>query len=316
MEKEVAVRVSNVSKKYGNLNALDFVSFEIEKNTIFGLLGSNGAGKSTMAHILTGLLSFKKGIVEILGERLWSSYSRSLKRRVAIVPQQISLYDDLTIYDNLSFFGKAYGLRRKEILARIRNLDYMLNLGDLNRKIKNLSGGYQRRVSIAVALIGDPELLIMDEALVGIDLETRSIIIKFLRELKKTKTIIFTTHSMSEAEELCDYVCFLHKGKKVMEGKTEELIENFAINHNSKIKIIFRDTESALKVKKLLREEYGVSLSNRTLEIESSSAEYNVSNMIRFLEKIRVFRGDIRTIEIIKPSLGEIFLDVIKKEGL
>ncbi|GEM_PF-6243032 len=144
MEKEVVVSVSGVSKRFGKLLAVDDVSFEIERNTIFGLLGSNGAGKTTMMHMLTNLLTPSKGEIRILGEDT-INFSKSLKSKVAIVPQKISLYEELTIYDNLYFFGKMYNLKRKEILDKIEGFAETLQLGDLGRKTKHLSGGYQRK---------------------------------------------------------------------------------------------------------------------------------------------------------------------------
>src|SRR3989344_1926157 len=183
-ESDIAIVVNSVSKNFGSFKAVNGVSLRIEKNKIFGLLGSNGAGKSTMMNMITGLMNPSSGEIIVLGEKVKKKYSRALKRKEAIVPQEISLYDDLTAYDNLYFFGRAYGLRSEELLERISSLKNLLQLGDLHRKIKYLSGGYQRRVSLAVALLGNPEILVLDEALVGIDLETKKIILDLLIELK------------------------------------------------------------------------------------------------------------------------------------
>lgn len=225
MKAEV-VKVVNLSKRFRKVDALKDVSLVIEEKEIFGLLGSNGAGKTTLLHILMGLLDYE-GEVYFFGEKL-NNYPRFLKNKVAIVPQKISLYDDLTIKDNLYFFGKAYGLKNWEVLERIEKLSNALKLGDLNRKVQELSGGYQRRISIAVALMGNPEILILDEALVGIDLITKKVITDMLLKLKESKTIILTTHSIVDAEKLCDSVCLLHKGENVLSGRTEEVINKYS----------------------------------------------------------------------------------------
>ena len=220
------IEIKKVSKKFGKVNALNNVSLKINKNQIYGLLGSNGAGKTTLLHILMGLVDPSKGEVKIF-EKSITKYSKLLKSKIAIVPQKISLYDNLTIYDNLYFFGKAYGFKKDKILERIEYLSKNLRLRNLKKKINELSGGYQRRVSLAIGLIGDPEILILDEALVGIDLETKNIVLDLLKNFKKNRTIIITTHDIQSAENFCDSICFLHKGKKIVEGKTQEIIKNY-----------------------------------------------------------------------------------------
>jgi len=232
MKAEV-VKVVNLSKKFRKVDALKGVSLIIEEKEIFGLLGSNGAGKTTLLHILMGLLDYQ-GEVYFFGEKI-KDYPRFLKNKVAIVPQKISLYDDLTIKDNLYFFGKAYGLKKEEVLERIEKLSDALKLGDLKRKVQELSGGFQRRVSIAVALIGNPEILILDEALVGIDLITKKVITDMLVKLKESKTIILTTHSILDAEKLCDSVCLLHKGENVLCGKTGEIIDKYSNKYRREV---------------------------------------------------------------------------------
>ncbi|MDP2925007.1 MAG: ABC transporter ATP-binding protein [Nanoarchaeota archaeon] len=314
MDKEVVVSVKSLTKKYGSYTALDNVSFNIKRNTIFGLLGSNGAGKSTMLHILIGLLRYSDGDVHILGETI-DEYPRSLKRKLSIVPQKISLYENLSIIDNLFFFGKAYGLSTKEIDIRIDTLKNILNLGDMNKKVKLLSGGYQRRVSLAVALIGDPEILILDEALVGIDLETKKIIINLLLRLKKTKTIIITTHSVSEAERLCDYVCFLHKGKKVLEGMTSDIIKEYSEKKGSEILLDMNDAKEAYEVARILKEKrIKVTIIDNKIKISSIYENLALVNILNMIEKNTDNMKSVMNIEIIKPSLEDIMLDLMSPD--
>ncbi len=315
MESEEIISVEKVSKKYKDVTALNKVSFKIRKNCIFGLLGSNGAGKSTMLHILIGLLDASEGEVCILGEKT-SRNSELLKNKVAIVPQKISLYQNLSIFDNLYFFGKAYGIKNDKIVKRINKLSQIFKLGILKRKVKHLSGGYQRRVSLAVALIGNPEILILDEALVGIDLETKKIIIELLKKLKEKKTILITTHSISEIEQLCDYVCFLHKGEKILEGKTKEIVEEYSSIHPSKILIKFNSPETAYEAAKKFPKDSPIDLkiNNRVLEINFFEKQNKPLSIINFIQRDEKLRNSIAGIEVHKPALEEIILNIIKSD--
>ncbi len=304
------LEVINVSKRFGKVIALEGVSLGVKENTIFGLLGSNGAGKSTLLHIITGLLGYQKGEIYIFNKQV-KSYSKSLKRRIAIVPQKISLYDDLSIKDNLFFFGKAYGIKTRLLLEKINELKAVLQLGDLKRKVKHLSGGYQRRVSLAVALIGDPEIIILDEALVGIDLETKMIIMNLLIELKKSRTIIITTHAIDEAEMLCDYICFLHKGKKVIDGKTEDIISEYSSGQVSTIHLHFKNSEFAEQIMLKLRENrINVEIEQNILTVVGDMKK--VLGLLNIVSKNLESVGLLESIEIRKPGLEQVIFNIIR----
>jgi len=309
-----AVKVVNISKKYKGVVALDHVSLTIKKNSIFGLLGSNGAGKSTLLHIIIGLLNPNEGDVYVLDEKINKGFSKNLKNKVAIVPQKLSLYEELTIFENLYFFAKSYGLPRKEVLEKIEGLKNILRLGDLHRKVKNLSGGYQRRTSLAVGLIGSPEILILDEATVGIDLETKKIINELLLSLKEHMTVITTTHSLEEAEAICDYVYFLHKGKKVLEGTLQDIIKKYSAENSGDIHIVFKDEEAAKKIFDLFGETKILRMEGNKLYLVSFSGQYSANVLTNFLNKIKGYEKDIVDISIHKPNLEEIMLQLIKSD--
>jgi ABC-2 type transport system ATP-binding protein len=312
-EEEYVIELKDLSKFYGNIPALKNVSLKIKKNTIFGLLGSNGAGKTTLLHILSGLLDYD-GDVNILGRNI-KRYPKILKKKLSIMPQKISLYNDLSIYDNLYYFGKSYGLKRKEVIEKISGFKKELLLGDLNRKIKYLSGGYQRRVSLAVTLIGDPEIIILDEAMVGIDLETKKIIIELLKKLKKEKTIITTTHSIPEAELLCDYVVFLHRGEKVLEGGTKKIIDEYSIDHNITLYVKYKDRESpGIIAEKFNRMKINAKVKKEMLKIDFSPKKYNIFKILDYIRKNQKYQDSIKDIEIKKPGLEEIMLDCISSK--
>ncbi|MBU4070221.1 MAG: ABC transporter ATP-binding protein [Nanoarchaeota archaeon] len=305
------VQIVGVSKKFKGVVALNDVSISVKKNTIFGLLGSNGAGKTTLLHILSGLLSYSQGDVYIFDEKT-KKHSKSLKRRIAIVPQKISLYEELTIKENIHFFGKAYGIKRKELKDKIQMWADILQLGDLKRKVKFLSGGYQRRVSIAVALIGDPEIIILDEALVGIDLETKRIITNLLIELKETKTIILTTHSIHDAEILCDDICFLHRGVKIMDGSTKDIIYRYASRQGNKVNLTFDDFKIAEKIMILIQDSVKeVTREGNVLHVRIFSDRYGLSYI---LDIIRNAKERYKDIEIKKPGLEEVIFRFMQSD--
>jgi len=305
------VQIVGVSKKFKGVVALNDVSISVKKNTIFGLLGSNGAGKTTLLHILSGLLSYSQGDVYIFDEKT-KKHSKSLKRRIAIVPQKISLYEELTIKENIHFFGKAYGIKRKELKDKIQMWADILQLGDLKRKVKFLSGGYQRRVSIAVALIVDPEIIILDEALVGIDLETKRIITNLLIELKETKTIILTTHSIHDAEILCDDICFLHRGVKIMDGSTKDIIYRYASRQGNKVNLTFDDFKIAEKIMILIQDSVKeVTREGNVLHVRIFSDRYGLSYI---LDIIRNAKERYKDIEIKKPGLEEVIFRFMQSD--
>lgn len=311
-EQDGAIKIKNLSKSYGKLKVLDNISLTVPYNSIYGLLGSNGAGKSTFMHILTGLLDYDSGELFILREDV-NGRSKSVQRKLAIVPQKLSLYNDLTIYDNLFFFGKSYGMKSREVKGKINELAGILGLGDLNRRIKHLSGGYKRRVSIAVSLIGGPEILILDEALVGIDIETREIIINLLLELKKEKTIIITTHSIREAERLCDHMCFLHRGKKLVEGETREIIRK---NSSDKEIIIEMKADNIKRAKDVIKKlkDFKVKkqIQGRNITLSFLSADYNLLEVIDYIKNIIGNVYFIEDLQIKAPGLEEVVKDLIK----
>ena len=307
-----AIKINNIHKDYKGVKALQGVSFNIKQNIIFGLLGSNGAGKSTLLHIITGLLDPSEGDFSIFGEKI-ENYTKELKKEVAIVPQEISLYDELNIYENLYFFGNAYGLKKQEIIERINELSEVLKLGDLKRKVKNLSGGYKRRTSLAIGLIGHPKILILDEAMVGIDLETKKIISDLLKRIKEYITIIITTHSVREAEELCDCICFLHKGKKIVYGKTEEIIEEFSKTHGEKIIVEFKNPEFAREFFKDHLNK-NIELKEDKIYIKFSSSKNNSKDIINFVNKNAKYDKLIESIEINNPGLEDVMLELMDSE--
>ena len=216
------IRVEHLSKRYGNRYALDDVSFEIQKGEIVGLLGANGAGKSTTMNILTGYLSATEGSVFVDGISVLDAPTEA-KRRIGYLPEQPPLYFDMTVREYLSF---VYELRGCDFAreAHLREIMEVVKIADVkNRLIGQLSKGYRQRVGIASALIGDPPLLIFDEPTVGLDPKQIIEVRNLLRALGKNHTVVLSTHILSEVQAVCERIVVIKEGHIVANERTEDI---------------------------------------------------------------------------------------------
>jgi ABC-2 type transport system ATP-binding protein len=225
---EQVLSVENLGKHYGNKVALEDVTFSVNSGSCFGLLGPNGAGKSTTMKILTGIVDADHGTVNILGKDAIKQ-RRSIQQQVGYVPQGITLYDKLSAYENLVFFGEMNGIRGHALKQRITEVLEQTGLSDrANDPVKNFSGGMKRRINIAVALLHKPKLLILDEPTVGIDPQSRNHIFEMMRSLKNEGvTLIYSTHYMEEVEALCDHIAIIDHGKVITQGSLNELLDRY-----------------------------------------------------------------------------------------
>ncbi len=205
--------------------ALDGLTFAVEQGEIFGLLGPNGAGKTTALCILSTIFHPKNGRLIVCGVDA-NHRPQSVRNIIGLIPQELALYPALTLKENLSFFGRLYGLRGKTLKRQIdRSLEAVGLASHGDARVKYLSGGMKRRGNIAIALIHRPQVLFLDEPTVGVDIHTRKLIFHNLRQLKKSGiTMIYTTHYMEDAEQLCDRITIMNHGRNILEGKTEALI--------------------------------------------------------------------------------------------
>jgi len=215
------IKVSHVTKKYGNLKALDDLSFEVKKGTIFGLLGVNGAGKSTILSILNGLSEIDSGDIEVAGFDIKKDI-RVIKEISSIIPQNLAFYDKLTVKENLDFFAKIQDANRK-------NYDKAIEVNGLsevlNQRAKTLSGGQKRRLNIAIGLLNNPQIIYFDEPTVGIDPKSRNEILASIKNYKNFGiTVVYTSHYMNEVEKICDEVAIISHGKLVKQDTLKNLL--------------------------------------------------------------------------------------------
>ncbi|KAA0257993.1 ATP-binding cassette domain-containing protein [Deferribacter autotrophicus] len=215
------IEVVKLEKHYGEVKALKGVSFNVEKGEIVGFLGPNGAGKTTTMQIITGFLSPTSGEVKVDGENV-SVDNMNVKRKIGYLPENNPIYNDLSVYDYLKFFAdlKKVGNSKEEI-KKVVSLTKIEDV--LNRKIDTLSKGYKQRVGLAQAILGDPEILILDEPTTGLDPNQIVEIRNLIKELGKEKTVILSTHIMQEVEQTCERVIIINKGEIVADDKIENL---------------------------------------------------------------------------------------------
>ncbi len=226
MSEPNAIEVLDLHKSFGSLRAVDGVSFTIQPGEIFSLLGPNGAGKTTTISMLSCLLRPDKGDARIMGHSI-STDPMGVKSVLGIVPQEIALYHDLSARENLSFWGRMYGLRGPALKTRVDEVLEIIGLTDRARdRVSKYSGGMKRRVNIGVALLHKPRIIYMDEPTVGIDPQSRRSILDNVVLLKdQGMTVLYTTHYMEEAQELSDHIAIMDSGKVIAQGTHEELVK-------------------------------------------------------------------------------------------
>lgn len=219
------LEAKDLTKEYKAVTAVDKVSLLLKKGESVGLLGPNGAGKSTTISMLSTLLPPTSGDV-IFEETDALKHPQKLRQVLGVVPQEIALYEELSAYENLKFFGKVYGLKGDKLSRRIDEVLELIGLTDRKKEaVKTYSGGMKRRINIGVSLLHEPEILIMDEPTVGIDPQSRNYILDMIRSFNKKQkiTVLYTSHYMEEVEKLCDRIYIMDHGEIIAQGTKEEL---------------------------------------------------------------------------------------------
>jgi len=302
------IQVQNLSKSFKNIQAVNDISFTIKKGEIFGLLGPNGAGKSTTLNMMSTILNSDSGTIHIDGKNV-SENSSACKRLIGVVPQEISLYENLSAYKNMQFWGDLYEIPSNKLKERIHTTLELIGLIDRKKDlIKTYSGGMKRRINIAVALLHNPEVLFMDEPTVGIDPQSRNHIFEVIETLNKQgMTIIYTTHYMEEVERLCDRIGIIDSGEIIAQGTLSQLKELVQTKESIQLEFNFLSENNIAKLRELLP--YIITQNKNKLLIEITVKE--LSKVITACNEIQL---SIKDIQLNKVNLEAIFLNLTGKQ--
>jgi ABC-2 type transport system ATP-binding protein len=305
------IQLRYVSKSYGNIEAVNNVSFNIEKGEIFGILGPNGAGKSTIVNILNTLVKPDKGDVIIDGVNIKDD-GDTIKLIMGVVPQEIALYEELSAYENLMFWGGLYNIPKKELISNVRRTLEIVDLvARKDDRIKTFSGGMKRRINIACSLLHNPRILVLDEPTVGVDPQNRNHIFEVIERLhNEGMTIIYTTHYMEEAERFCDKIAIIDVGRILALGTLKELREISDTKDLLTIKLADFNSETIsgiMSANPLIR----FDSTTKTLEIDCDNISNEISGMTNLIQKSG---GVIERIFTRGTNLESIYLKLTGKE--
>ena len=223
-----AVKVSQLSFSYkGQASLISDLSLTIEAGERFGIFGPNGAGKTTLMSLITGLLPYKQGSIKVFDKEV-SLHKKEVNKIFGLVPQDFSFYEDLSPAENMEFFGAWYGLDAAQTKQRSYELLEVMGLSDVaHAPVKSFSGGMKRRVNLAIGVMNDPKVLFLDEPTVGVDVQSRNAIISFLKDINKTgTTLIYTSHQLGEAEDLCNTVALFDQGSIIVKDSLSNLLKD------------------------------------------------------------------------------------------
>jgi ABC-2 type transport system ATP-binding protein len=305
------ITVRSISKSFGHIEAIKNVNFNINKGEIFGILGPNGAGKSTIVNILNTLVKPDMGEVIIDGVNIKDD-GNSIKLIMGVVPQDIALYEELSAYENLMFWGGLYHIPKQQLKA---NVNHTLQIVDLvnrkNDKIKTFSGGMKRRINIACSLLHNPKILVLDEPTVGVDPQNRNHIFEVIERLNNEGlTIIYTTHYMEEAERFCDNIAIIDVGRIIAQGTLKELREISDVKNLITIKLADSDNEIISRITSA-NPSFMFDNTTNTLKVECVSISKEISIIINHIQNSG---GIIERIFTQGANLESIYLKLTGKE--
>jgi len=307
----VAIKVANLSKRFGDLIAVNNTSFEIPRGVIVGILGPNGAGKTTTIRLLTGVFQLEKNAkIEIFDKNITENPIK-YKKNFGIVPEISNAYPDYSVWQNLKFSGGIYGISKEKIETRAKKLLSQFDLIDrMHSKTKTLSKGLKQRLNLCLALLHDPPILILDEPTSGLDPISVNLMREQILKLKEEgKTILITTHDMREAQTICDRILIMNKGKIIADQSPKTLREQFKSTSTILFKI--EGMLSPEQEKKLSEIVKSVKKKGGYYVFSSDDALKDISNLY---QASKTYNIPISELKIKETSLEEVFIHLIKKD--
>ena len=305
MDSQKLLQIQNLSKSYGEAPALDRFSLDMERGEVLGLLGPNGAGKTTLISILSGTLPVFSGSVTFQGKNLFSD--RSLKNRLGIVPQDMAFYEELSAMDNLLFWGGLYDISRSELKRKAEELLKSVELSDRAKEpVKRFSGGMKRRLNVAIGLLHSPDLLLLDEPTVGIDVQAKVSILEIIKRVGREGTaVIFTTHQLAEVEETCSRIAIMDHGRILAQGTLDELIKTIGEKVIVRVEGEFSLSSFSEAIGSLADD--GVELISAADDIVSLGVD-DTDRIPKVMERLFSNNVQISDLKIHSPNLETVFL--------
>lgn len=309
--KEGIVHIENLVKRYGSLVALDHLNLDIREGEIFGLLGPNGSGKTTAINCILALLKYDKGSIRIFGKEMEPD-NYEAKRQIGIVQQNVAVFDEFTVYENIDYFCGLYINDRKKRKQLVEEAIAFVGLEDY-RKIrpKKLSGGLLRRLNIACGIAHKPRLIILDEPTVAVDPQSRNRILEGIQQLNRQgSTIIYTSHYMEEVEQICSRIAIMDHGRSIAVGTKEQLTGMIKTGEKVTIEAVVLSEEQLAGIRELPHV-FAVDYQNDILTVQCTKARHNLVRILHCLEEQGTAFGRVYS-EL--PTLNDVFLEITGKQ--
>ncbi len=305
------IHIENLVKRYGDLVALNHLNLDIHEGEIFGLLGPNGSGKTTAINCLLSLLKYDKGTIEIFGQPMTPDNYQA-KQQIGIVLQNVAVFDELTVYENIDYFCGLYVSDKKKRKKLVDDAVRFVGLEDYCKmRPKKLSGGLLRRLNIACGIAHKPRLIIMDEPTVAVDPQSRNKILEGIQKLNvQGSTIIYTSHYMEEIEQICTRIAIMDHGRVIASGTSEELKKMIKTGETITVEAIFLE-EKHLQDIRSLPNVFDLHYENQILILRCTGAQHNLIRLLNYLQSQDITFGRVFS-EL--PTLNDVFLEITGKQ--
>lgn len=307
----MVIKAENIVKEFKEIRALDSFSLELKEGEILGLIGPNGSGKTTLLLSILGIYSFEKGDIKVFGQELKPN-SYDIKRKIGYIPQDLALFDELTVYENIDYFCGLYvhdGKKRKEL---VKKAIQFVGLEKFEKFVPSkLSGGLARRLNIACGIAHEPELIFLDEPTVAVDAQSRNFILEGIKELNRQgASIIYTSHYLDEVEDLCDRIAIIDQGRNIITGTNEELRDSIITTEIIKFTLL-EENADILKDLRNLSHVIDVTIKNSEYTVKFDNPKSNIGAIVQFIKDKGLTYLKLYT-EI--PSLTDVFIELTGKE--
>ena len=305
------IQIENLVKRYGSFVALDHLNLDVREGEIFGLLGPNGSGKTTVINCMLALLKYDKGSIRIFGQEMAPDHYE-VKKQIGIILQNVAVFDELTVYENIDYFCGLYVKEKEKRKSLVKEAIAFVGLEDYQKtRPKKLSGGLLRRLNIACGIAHKPRLIILDEPTVAVDPQSRNRILEGIQELNRQgATIVYTSHYMEEVEQICSRILIMDKGRPLATGTKEELKQ--MIKMGEKITVDVSDLkEEELQAVRNMKHVFQADYTDGKLYVQCSGGSHNLVNVLGYLSEREVSFGRVYS-EL--PTLNDVFLEITGKQ--